>query len=101
MIPSMRAATLMLSLSIIVVAAARATPTAQSGQARTVTFTADIAPLLAAKCQPCHFKGGKVFDKLPFDQYKTVVKIAPRLNTRLKGKDGELVARWIEGGSPE
>jgi hypothetical protein len=34
-------------------------------------------------------------------EYKTVVKIAPRLNTRLKGKDGELVARWIEGGSPE
>jgi len=66
-----------------------------------VTFTADIAPLLAAKCQPCHFKGGKVFDKLPFDQYKTVAKIAPRLHTRLKGEDEHLVSRWIEQGTPE
>jgi hypothetical protein len=66
-----------------------------------VTFTADIAPLLAAKCQPCHFEGGKVFDKLPFDQYKTVAKIAPRLHTRLKGQDEHLVARWIEQGTPE
>jgi len=51
--------------------------------------------------QPCHFKGGKVFDKLPFDQYKTVAKIAPRLHTRLKGEDEHLVARWIEQGTPE
>ena len=75
-----------------------ATPTSQS---KPVTFRTDIAPLLNEKCQPCHFKGGKVFDKLPFDQYKTVVRIAPRLNTRLKGKDAELVAKWIEGGSVE
>ena len=70
-------------------------------QSKPVTFTGDIAPLLKDKCQPCHFKGGKVFDTLPFDQYKTVARIAPRLNTRLKGKDADLVARWIEGGSIE
>jgi len=76
-------------------------PPQSADKPKPVTFTAGIAPLLAGKCQPCHFKGGKVFDKLPFDQYKTVVEIASRLNTRLKGADGQLVARWIEQGMPE
>jgi hypothetical protein len=72
-----------------------------SSRSAPVTFKADIAPLLNQKCQPCHFKGGKVFEKLPFDDYKTVARIASKLNTRLKGKDAELVARWIAGGSVE
>ena len=76
-------------------------PETHASQSKPVTFTGDIAPLLNEKCQPCHFKGGKVFDRLPFDQYKTVARVASRLNTRLKGKDAELVARWIEGGSVE
>ncbi len=96
------------ALSVLVVglsiamALARSAPAAQSKDGpKPVTFTADIAPLLAGKCQPCHFKGGKVFDKLPFDQYKTVAKIASRLHTRLKGADLDLVNRWIEQGTPE
>lgn len=78
-----------------------AAPPQSADKPKAVTFAAEIAPLLAGKCQPCHFKGGKVFDKLPFDQYKTVVKIASRLNTRLKGADAQLVARWLEQGLPE
>ena len=67
----------------------------------TVTFNADIAPILQTKCQPCHFKGGKVFDHLPFDQYETVRKLGERLTTRLKGQDADLVTRWVKAGSPE
>jgi len=89
------------SLALSVSVAAHSPPHRSQDKPKPVTFTADIAPLLAAKCQPCHFKGGKVFDKLPFDQYQTVVKIAPRLHTRLKGDDEHLVARWIEQGTPE
>jgi len=88
-------------LALSVSAAAPSSPHRSQDKPKPVTFTADIAPLLAAKCQPCHFEGGKVFDKLPFDQYQTVVKIAPRLHTRLKGDDEHLVARWIEQGTPE
>jgi hypothetical protein len=86
--------------ALLVAPSGRVHATATS-QSKPVTFKGDIAPLLNEKCQPCHFKGGKVFDKLPFDQYKTVVSVASRLNTRLKGKDAELVAKWIEGGSVE
>ena len=89
------------TLALSVFVGAYSSPWPSQDAPKPVTFAADIAPLLAAKCQPCHFKGGKVFDKLPFDQYKTVAKIASRLNTRLKGADGELVARWIAQGTPE
>jgi len=89
------------AVAALVVALSSGVPETHASQSKPVTFKGDIAPLLNEKCQPCHFKGGKVFDKLPFDQYQTVVKVASRLNTRLKGKDAELVARWIEGGSVE
>jgi hypothetical protein len=97
------AAALVCGLSTAVLTATRAVRGPQADGARTnpVTFKADVAPLLAEKCRPCHFKGGKVFDKLPFDDYKTVAKVGARLNTRLKGKDAELVSRWIARGSVE
>lgn len=66
-----------------------------------VTFTEDIAPVLKAKCTPCHFKGGKVFDKLPFDDYETVKARGLRLNTRLKDADARLVERWVNAKSPK
>ena len=90
-----------LALSVSILAHPSPRSSQDKDSPKPVTFSADIAPLLAAKCQPCHFKGGKVFDKLPFDQYKTVVKLAPRLHTRLKGEDEQLVARWIAQGTPE
>jgi hypothetical protein len=87
-------------LALLLAVSSRALTTS-SAQTKAVTFKADVAPLLNEKCQPCHFKGGKMFDKLPFDDYKTVLKIASRLNTRLKGKDADLVTRWIDGGAVE
>jgi len=66
-----------------------------------VTFTRDIAPILASKCRPCHFEGGKVFAKLPFDRYDTVRTLGERLNTRLKDSDADLVTRWVKAGSLE
>jgi hypothetical protein len=74
---------------------------AASVQQNSVTFTDRIAPLLREKCSPCHYEGGKVFDRYPFDQYDTVRKLGKRLNTRLKGQDAELVTRWIALGFPQ
>jgi hypothetical protein len=80
---------------------ARSQTSTGGGQAQIVTFTDDIGPLLSANCRPCHFKGGKVFDRLPFDQYKTALKLGSRLNTRFKGDNADLVTRWVRAGSPE
>ena len=65
------------------------------------TFQKDIAPLLKARCTPCHFKGGTVVERYPFAQHATVQKLGIRLNTRLKGADADLVSRWVKAKSPE
>ena len=66
-----------------------------------VTFKDAIAPMLKEKCTPCHFKGGKIYDRFPFEQYETVRKLGPKLNTRLKAERAEMVTRWIEQGYPK
>ncbi len=67
-----------------------------------VTFQQNILPLLKTKCTPCHFEGGKVYDRLPFDDYQTVYTLRSRLNTRLKTKGQQsLVNRWIQSGAKE
>ena len=74
-------------------------PIAQDKQS--VTFKDSIAPLLKANCTPCHFKGGKVYDRLPFERYETVRSLGKKLNTRLKDEKAEMVIRWIEQGYPK
>ena len=66
------------------------------------TYQKNILPLLQANCNPCHFPGGKVYKKLPFDDSKTVVAHAKRLNTRLKQKEQQAIINgWVESGAKE
>ncbi|HLE31110.1 MAG TPA: hypothetical protein VJB38_00735 [Bacteroidota bacterium] len=65
-----------------------------------VTFEDTIAPILKKNCTPCHFEGGKMFEKHPFNKYETVRDLGKKLGTRLKGENGRLLTLWIESGSP-
>jgi hypothetical protein len=49
-----------------------------------VGFAADVQPILAARCQPCHFAGGKMYAELPFDRAETVREFGTRLFSRIK-----------------
>ena len=100
-IPLIASALLVISGPIPTSAVCRQDNSAASGQAGGVTFRDSIAPLLKEKCAPCHFKGGKVFDRYPFDQYETVRKLGKRLNTRLKDANADLLSQWIKNGLPE
>ena len=55
-----------------------------SSAAAKPNFDADIKPIFQARCQPCHFQGGKVYDKLPFDKPETITKLGTKLFTRIK-----------------
>ena len=57
-----------------------------------VDFARDVRPILD-RCQPCHFAGGKVYDKLPFDRPETVVRLGTRLFTRIKDEKKRDVIR--------
>ena len=61
------------------------------------TYHKDILPMLQANCNPCHFPGGKVYKKLPFDDSVTVAKLGKKLNTRLKQKEQQTIINgWVE-----
>ena len=58
-----------------------------------VDFQRDIRPFLDAHCQPCHFTGGKMYAKLPFDRPETVVRLGTKLFTRIKDEKQRAVIR--------
>jgi hypothetical protein len=55
-----------------------------AGDALKVDFQRDIVPILAQKCQPCHFPGGKMYSKLPFDRPETITLLGEKLFTRIR-----------------
>ena len=61
--------------------------------AKAVTFEADVRPILERRCTPCHFPGGVMHAKLPFDKGETIVKLGTKLFTRIKKEDEQKVIR--------
>jgi hypothetical protein len=58
-----------------------------------VDFGKQVKPILEGRCQPCHFPGGTMYAKLPFDQPSTIVTLGERLFTRIKDKKSRAVIR--------
>lgn len=57
------------------------------------TFERDVVPLLRGRCQPCHFPGGSMHAKLPFDDEKTVRRLGEKLFTRIKAEEDRAILR--------
>lgn len=49
-----------------------------------VDFDTQVKPILQSKCMPCHFSGGQMYDRLPFDKPATIKKLGVKLFTRIK-----------------
>ena len=73
-------------------ASAKPGPTQQRHPAR-VDFPTQIKPILEARCQPCHFSGGKVYDKMPFDRPETIKTLGTKLFTRIKDENERRLIR--------
>jgi hypothetical protein len=69
-----------------------ATLTSIKTMAERPTFASDIRPILES-CQPCHFQGGQMYEKLPFDKPETITKLGTKLFTRIKNEDQQRVIR--------
>jgi hypothetical protein len=82
-------ASLLLVVSFVVLA----TLTSIKTMAKRPTFVSDIRPILQSNCQPCHFQGGKMYEKLPFDKPETITKLGTKLFTRIKDEDQQRVIR--------
>ena len=67
-----------------------------------IDFAKQVKPILENRCQPCHFPGGAMYAKLPFDQPSTIVALGERLFTRIKDEKSRTVIRkyLAEQGNP-
>lgn len=62
----------------------------------TINFTAQIQPILEKKCNPCHFPGGKMYEKMPFDQARTILEHPEGILRRIKdGAEGRLMRAFL------
>jgi hypothetical protein len=60
-----------------------------------IDFDKQIKPILQ-RCAPCHFPGGKVYEKLPFDRPETITKLGTKLFTRIKDeKEQQLIREFL------
>jgi len=78
-------------------AAAPAAPAAPqaSEAANPDLFTSSVKPLLATSCAPCHVPGGKMYDRLPWDDAATVRAHADGILRRLKDEKRDTFAAWL------
>jgi hypothetical protein len=62
-----------------------------------IDFETQIRPMLQEKCSPCHFPGGRMYDRLPFDREETIRTLGMSLYTRLKDPvDVDLLRTFLE-----
>lgn len=55
-----------------------------AGDVDTISFSAQIQPILERRCNPCHFPGGKMYQSMPFDRGETVVGHLDGMLKRIK-----------------
>jgi hypothetical protein len=62
-----------------------------------IDFKSQIQPILQKRCSPCHFPGGKMYERLPFDSPASVLLKKEIILARIKDDpDNKLIRTFIE-----
>ena len=73
-----------------------AKPTPSATPPARVDFNTQVRPLLESRCTPCHFAGGTMYERLPFDRPETIEKLSTKLFTRFKDeKEQRLIREFL------
>ena len=73
-----------------------AKPTPSATPPARVDFTTHVRPLLESRCTPCHFPGGTMYQRLPFDRPETINTLGTKLFTRIKDeKERRLIRDFL------
>jgi len=81
------------SLTVILILAATLMASSPVGPPKAVDFQAQIRPILEKRCQPCHFTGGKMYAKMPFDRPQTIHTLGEKMFTRIKDPKEQAILR--------
>ena len=61
-----------------------------------IVFKTEIQPIFTSHCTPCHFTGGKMYEKLPFDKEETIVEHEAGILKRIKDeKETALIKEFV------
>jgi hypothetical protein len=70
-----------------------------------IGFDKEIKPIFIKNCSPCHFTGGKMYERLPFDKDTTIINHSAAILKRIKNEEeNTLLSNFIDqnkNGLPE
>lgn len=61
----------------------------------TINFISQVQPILIKNCSPCHFTGGKMYERMPFDKDTTIINHEKGVLRRIKGDENTLIKTYI------
>lgn len=61
----------------------------------TIDFASQVQPILLKNCSPCHFTGGKMYERMPFDKDTTIINHEKGVLRRIKGDENTLIKSFI------
>lgn len=71
----------------------------------TIQFATQVKPIFVKNCSPCHFAGGKMYARLPFDKDTTIINHSAGILKRIKNEEeNTLLKNFIaqnKNGLPE
>ncbi|HEV8270904.1 MAG TPA: hypothetical protein VGQ04_06325 [Chitinophagaceae bacterium] len=62
----------------------------------TIDFATQVQPILIKNCSPCHFTGGKMYGRMPFDKDTTIINHEAGILRRIKGEENDLINAFIQ-----
>ena len=69
----------------------------KQGAKADIDFKTQILPILQKRCSPCHFPGGKMYERLPFDTSSTILMKKESILKRLKDEqENKLLKEFID-----
>ena len=62
----------------------------------TINYQTQVQPIFEKHCSPCHFSGGKMYERLPFDKAETIIGHEAAILKRIKDQaDVALIKEFI------
>src|SRR5678815_5292131 len=61
-----------------------------------IDFNTRVKPIFVNHCSPCHFTGGKMYERLPFDKDTTIINHEAGILRRIKGEENLIIKTFID-----
>lgn len=89
------AAALVSVLALFILVGCDYEPPEITGLGADSAFVLAVIPVLKDQCDDCHFPGGPMHKRMPFDDMEVVGSLEDEVVIRLGGKGRERVAQWL------